>query len=114
MVDGFMIGQNLIKSWGGSSDQERPERPLGGPWRALTHTTTDDHQALKISLAEPLIVEIWFFPVWCKVAAIKTKISAMFVLLSATVATAMKENHSESSSVWIPFTVTHSRHHGHH
>ena len=33
MVDGFMIGQVPLKSWGGLSDQKGPERPLGAPWR---------------------------------------------------------------------------------
>ena len=31
MVDGFMIGQVPLKSWGGLSDQDGPERPLGAP-----------------------------------------------------------------------------------
>jgi hypothetical protein len=33
MVDGYVIGRVPLKSWDGLSDQDGPERPLGGPRR---------------------------------------------------------------------------------
>jgi hypothetical protein len=61
--------------------------------------TVDHLLALKFSLTEWPIVETWLVPVWRKVATIKTKIGAVFGLLSAAVAAAVKVNHGESLAI---------------